>query len=201
MSLSNYAGLVASVETWMDNAEAEMVAAIPDFIALTEARLNRLLRDPNSEARATTTMAGQYTALPSDMSQLLSVSTGDNKLRQVSLGEIEQFDQTVTGEPRFYALSGGAITFAPIDTTATVTITYVKGIPALSATNTTNWLLTLAPDVYLYGCLLQAEIFGWNDERLPIIKAGWDEAIDELVKDAENRKWGAAPIGPRLGRT
>ena len=32
-------------------------------------------------------------------------------------------------------------------------------IPALSDSNTTNWLLTLSPDVYLFGALAEACLF------------------------------------------
>ena len=33
------------------------------------------------------------------------------------------------------------------------------------------------------------------------IKALFDEAIDEMKADASNRRWGSAPLAPRLGRT
>jgi len=77
---------------------------------------------------------------------------------------------------------------------------YRRRIPALSATTTTNWLLDLAPDAYLYGALVQAEAFLAEDDRLPMWKAAFDEAINELRADADKRKWGAGPLAPRIDR-
>ena len=57
----------------------------------------------------------------------------------------------------------------------------------------TNWLLQNHPDLYLYGALLHAEFFGWNDERLPIINSAVEAMIGEV--NAENtRKRVIAPV-------
>jgi hypothetical protein len=82
-----------------------------------------------------------------------------------------------------------------------MTMLYIRRIPPLTAAAPTNWLLTLAPDLYLYGCLMQANIYGWQDERVPGFKALYEEAIEELKRDGDNRRWGSAPLAPRLGRT
>ena len=200
MTIAVYSELVTELEQYL--ARTDYDPRIPTFIALTEAKLNRLLDDPNMEVRATATGSGQYTTLPSDFKRMLGVSTGNNyRLQEVSESYISGLDQTKTGDPRLYALVGGGITFAPINNAANITMLYVRRIPALTAAAPTNWLLTLAPDVYLYGCLLQAHLFGWYDERIPLFKAAFEEAIGELRADGENRRWGSSPVAPRLGRT
>ena len=60
----------------------------------------------------------------------------------------------------------------------TVQIVYRANIPAL-ASNSTNWLLTLAPDLYLYGALLMAEPYLQNDERIPL----WAGAVQKTIAD------------------
>ena len=50
-------------------------------------------------------------------------------------------------------------------------------IPALATTDP-NWLLTAHPDHYLFGSLVEAEMFGVNDERAPLWKARRDEIFD-----------------------
>ncbi len=200
MTLANYGELVTELEAYLNRAD--FTPRIPTFISLTEARLNRLLDDPEMEVRATATGTGQYTTLPADFKRMVGVSTGnDFALEQISGGRLTSLDQTITGTPRFYAIADGSISFAPINSAANITMLYIRRIPALTAAAPTNWLLTMAPDLYLYGTLLQAHLFGWFDERLPIFKAAFDEVIGEMRADAADRRWGSAPLAPRLGRT
>ena len=200
MTIATYTELQTELESYLNRTD--YTPRIPTFIALTEAQLNRLLDDPNMEVRVTATGTGQYTTLPTDFKRMLGVSTGNNyALEQVSESRITSYAQTTTGDPRQYAIVGGAITFAPINTAAAIAMLYVRRIPALTAAAPTNWLLTLAPDLYLYGCLLQAHLFGWFDERLPMFKSAYDEAVNEMRVDATNRRMGSAPLAPRLGRT
>ncbi len=199
MAIANYSELVTEVGAYLNR---DLSARIPTFIALTEARLNRLLDDPEMETRTTATGTGQYTSLPSDFKRMVGVSTGnDYALQQVSGSDITSFDQTITGTPRYFAIIDGAITFAPINAAANITMLYIRRIPALTVAAPTNWLLTLAPDIYLYGVLMQAHMLGWEDQRVPGIKALFDEAIAEMRIDASNRRWGSAPLAPRIGRT
>jgi hypothetical protein len=201
VTIATYSELVTELEAYLNRAD--YTPRIPTFIALTEARLNRLLDDPEMEVRATAVGTGQFTALPSDFKRLVGVSVGGPyyNLEQVSGSAITSLDQTITGNPRKYAIVDGSITFAPIDSAANITMLYVRRIPALTAAAPTNWLLTLAPDLYLYGCLVQANIYGWQDERVPGFRALFDEAIEELKTDGANRRWGSAPLRPALGRT
>jgi len=56
-------------------------------------------------------------------------------------------------------------------------MTYRANLPGLSVSIQSNWLLARRPDLYLYGTLIHAEFYNWNDERLPLIKAAVDEAL------------------------
>lgn len=201
MTIATYAELVTEIEAYLDRSD--YTARIPTFIRLTEARLNRLLDDPDMEVRATAAATGQYTTLPADFKRLIGISTGGPyyNLKQVSGSAITSLDQTNVGDPRYYALVDGSISFAPINSTVPMTMLYAQTIPALTEAAPSNWLLTRAPDVYLYGALMQAHMFGWFDERVPSIKGLFDEAIEELKQDGANRRWGSAPLAPRLGRT
>jgi hypothetical protein len=50
----------------------------------------------------------------------------------------------------------------------------------LSSTNTTNWLLTQAPDVYLYGSLMQAAPYLKEDERITVWASIYARGLEEL---------------------
>src|SRR3546814_19992643 len=97
-----------------------------------------------------------------------------------------------------YAINAGQLQLAPAPTDATViAMTYWQSIPALTSSNTTNWLMTANPDVYLLGCLVAAELRGWNDERLQLIKSALDEMLTEIDVEGTKKRGGASPILPR----
>ena len=62
-----------------------------------------------------------------------------------------------------------------------MTVHYYQDIEPLSDTNTSNWLLEDAPDIYLYASLVEAEAFIKNDERV----AGWKAALDTAIADLQ----------------
>ena len=195
----NYTDLVSDLEAYLNRTD--FTTRIPRFIELTEARLNRLLEDPEMEVISTATTAGQYLALPSDFGEMRSINVGTYRLNQATAADFSGFP-SISGIPSTYGIFDGQIAFAPIPATGSgVTMLYTRKIPALTVSNPTNWLLTRAPDLYLYGCLLQAHVFGWFDERVAMFKSAFDEAIQELRTDGERRRLGAAPLAPRLGRT
>lgn len=193
-------GLRASIADWLD--DATLTASIPDFITMAEARMNRMLRISDEEARSTAPVTGEYLALPVDfggMRSIYVVGTPNRPIAQMesSAMRARYASTTATLTPQAYAISANQLQFAPVPTSATVEMVYYRRIPAL-ASNSTNWLLTAHPDVYLYGSLMAAEMRGWNDERLPMIKAAFDAGMAEIEVDSARRKWGAAPIAPAL---
>jgi hypothetical protein len=67
------------------------------------------------------------------------------------------------------------------DTTYDGELTYYAKIPSLSDSNTSNWLLAYAPDLYLYGALVEAEPYLKNDERIAV----WGELYLRVIADIE----------------
>lgn len=192
-------GLIASVAEWLD--DATLATSIPDFIVMAEARMNRMIRAFDQEARSDASATGQYLALPTDCAGIRSIMvTGSPNLPidQMESGDMRRLYGTAVGKPQAYALSANQLQFAPVpDAPYPIEIVYYRRLPPL-ATNTTNWLLTSHPDCYLYGALMSAEMRGWNDERLPLLKSSFDTVMSEINMDSETRKWGAAPIYPRI---
>ncbi|MDA0313536.1 MAG: hypothetical protein O3C65_15105 [Proteobacteria bacterium] len=57
---------------------------------------------------------------------------------------------------------------------------YYKAFTALADDADTNWLLANAPDVYLYGAMLEAMPYLRNDARLPVWAELYAGAVDGL---------------------
>jgi hypothetical protein len=190
--ITNYTSLVAKLADWIDRDDSD----VDTFIQLTEARLNRLLDDPNMEVSVPLT--GDGASLPADFGSIVSIGTA-NGFRLTQMGNAEYASLLpISGISRYYTIREGKIYYYP--GAANVTLVYRRRIPALTSGNPTNWLLSLAPDVYLYGCLVQA--FGWDqdDDRVSGWKSLFDEAVAELRSDGARRKWGPGPIAPRIRR-
>jgi len=97
--------------------------------------------------------------------------------------------------PRIFTIEGPTLKVRPLDQTA-LEVNYFQKIPPLATTDP-NWLLTAHPDLYLFGALVEAEMFGVNDERAPLWKARRDEIFDEIDK-LNNKTRGGDPGAARV---
>jgi hypothetical protein len=204
--------MASDPQTW-----AELVTALQDFmkdtvtitdtrakqmIAFAERRFNRILRVPEMEDTVTASVSAATITLPTDFLQLRAIYLNTDP--KVTLEPMEfatlrnQYSASSTGRPQNYALqSGNEIVFGPApDGAYDLVINYYKKIPALGSADalTYNWLLLAHPDIYLFGAILQAEFFGWNDERLPMIKGGLDEMLDELKTQGIGKAHGGPAV-------
>lgn len=193
MAITNYTELKASIADWLNRQD--LTAQIPDFIALAEARINRTLRVREMLVRRRTVTPNQFIALPVDyletfQLQLPPDSTGqpNEPLRYIGPDEISVLSaKNITGKTRYYTIIDGAFELLPAPSSGGVelTITYYAKIPVLSSTLPTNWLLTKAPDVYLYASLLTAAPYLNNDERVPVWAELASSSFNELMTDSE----------------
>jgi hypothetical protein len=194
MAITTYAELVAAVSNWLDHNL--FAARIPEFIALFEAAANRRLRVREQEAIATLTPASGTVVLPTDYLAWRRVTwTGAPRveLQYVHPSYLQAaYPSSPTDVPRIFTIEGGTLKVRPLDTTP-LELDYLQKIPALSDSTTTNWLLAAHPDLYLFGALVEAEMFGVNDERAPQWKARRDEIFDEIEK-LSNRTRGAGAV-------
>ena len=184
MSISTYAELKTAVENWLDRTD--LTSRVPEFIALSEARIGRRLRVRGLEERSTTPMIGgqEYYSLPDDFLQARNVQINTNPVNVLTYRTPEQLDKeyayTTTGTPVAYSIIGNEIQLKPIPgSTDKLEISYFLKLPALSDSNTTNWIMTNAPDLLLYGSLIEAEAFLVDDDRIAIWKGAFDEAMQE----------------------
>ena len=197
MALATYTDLQAAVASWL--ARSDLTTPIPDFIALCEAKLNRILRCRQQEQRSTAT-ATEYMELPTGFLELRNIqlnTTPKTALELVSPDEIDRDYSTATGKPLVYCLLANQIQLGPApDSTYTVEIDYYEVIPPL-ASNSTNWLLTAAPDIYLYGSLLEASIYLVDDPRVPGWNAAYTQVLQQLQSADRRARWRGSRLAVR----
>jgi len=212
MSITNYATLVAAITEYIArDQDATFVARIPTFIQLAEAKFNRELYVRQMEIRATTVVDTTSTepemlALPSDFQSMrrvrLSSVTGKPLLQYMSGAQMDEYRPTianVASRPLYFTIFGSEMELAPTpDQAYTVEMVYRATIPALTSTNTTNWLLTLAPDLYLYGALLESAPYIKEDGRIQTWALGMTTALDGLNKLGLTSTFNAGPMTVRV---
>ena len=193
MALGTYAQLQTSVASWLDRDD--LVTAIPDFITLAEARFNRELRVRDMIVRKQAVSDKQYVQLPADWLHAKNIQIGTTVLEFKTMDDADRLRVTpMSGKTRYFTIVGSSLELLPTPSDdVQIEMAYYKNIPALSA-NSTNWLLTKAPDLYLYGSLLQAAPFLDNDERVPL----WETAVTKTIESMNAESKAAEVSGSRL---
>jgi hypothetical protein len=203
MALANYTDLLDAVAGWL--ARDDLTSRIPDFVTLAEAKFNRVLMHPQMETRATLTVdtgaaSPELLDLPSDFQTMrsarLSGVTGKPRLgfmTQTQMDDYRYSIDNVTDQPVYFSITGDQLELAPTpNENYTVQVIYRRNIPSLE-TNTTNWLMMLAPDLYLYGSLLEAAPYMQNDERIAVWGSALQAVIDQLNVHGDRQTSNSGP--------
>ena len=196
MALSTYTELQASLASWA-HSDA-YTAAIVDCIKLAEATFNRRLRTQWQEtALSATAIDGSYQiAIPSNTLAVKALWRTDEPytpLRPQSLEWV--IARQINGDTAsHYCTESSTWRF---DGTGTVAGVLYRDIPAL-ASNSTNWLLTAHPSLYLYGALAELAILMRDAEMANIAKGQVDQRIAELNRSAQNDAF-SGPLVVRAG--
>jgi len=198
MAISNYSELQTAVANWLDRDD--LSARIPEFISLAEARFNRLLRLRSMESKQTaSTVGGQRNYnLPASYIQMRNFQLNTSPITTLSYVTPEIYDRlwggSTGGIPKFYTIVADEISLGPIPgSVITMEMLFYRRFDNLSASTTTNWLLTYAPDIYLYASMLEAEPFIMNDERVPLWATALERAITDMQEqDNKDRHSGSA---------
>ena len=95
-------------------------------------------------------------ALPADFGELRLATSGGVILTYVTPMQLPDGG----GPPAHYTIIGNEMRLGPSPSGGcTVEIVYQSGVPPLSDSNPSNWLLAAHPDCYLFGSLVEAESF------------------------------------------
>lgn len=170
-------------------------------ISKAERRIVRRLRTREFETSSSFSLvAGQETiAIPDDyISSKLFILTASpvTPLAPKDLTQlINDEPSTATGAPNAFAPFGTNFYFRKIPDTARAVKLFYYGAPTpLSASNTSNILLTKYPDLLLYGALIEATAHVEDDDRIQVWKGAFDEAVKDITDDNTLNRWSGAPI-------
>lgn len=190
MAITTYAELQTAIGDWLNRADLDQ--KIPDFIRLAESTLNDVLRQADMVTQSTgVSITSGRATLPSDALEVVYAqvgSTEDEPLEQITPQQLTMLRRTRTRDaanPRFFAIIGRQIVVTPTPSSGTLDIDYYQRIPALTTSNTTNWLLDDAPHVYLYTSLLHATPFLMDDARYQVFQNTVSQQVMASVKSQQ----------------
>jgi hypothetical protein len=149
----------------------DLTTKIPGFISRAEAFMFRELNVRDLETSATGTTTGSLITLPADFAYLVKITTTYNgREYQLDYANDPYAETAVNGLPTSYMMESGGIRLYPqAGTGYAYKIYYGADVDALSDSNTTNWLLDNAYDLYLQASL--AEAHRWTQETAEEAKA------------------------------
>jgi len=203
VSITTYSGLQSSIANWLDRDD--LTSVIQDFISLAEHRMERSVRHYKMVERSSGALDSQYSAVPADWLETIRFSITDgntSKVEQTTVSDLmdkRAAGLNQTGRPRFYAHVGETFELYPTpDQTYNIELLYYQKIPALSTSQTSNWILDMAPDAYLYGALLQAAPYLGEDERVQVWNGLYTAAISELNAANEKTRYSGTALRMRL---
>ena len=185
MAISTYSELRATVADFLNRDD--LTATIPSFISLAEAALNRRLRSPEMVTRATVTIDAEYEDRPSDWMETIRYQVNTNPITVMEFvtpeeAIIQKTKFSAAGVPIFFSTVGTQFQHVPApDGSYTGELMYYTRVAGLSDTNTSNWLLTANPDIYLYATLVQSAPYLKEDERIGV----WAGILDRLMAEYE----------------
>ncbi len=202
MAITTYAELKSAVADWLNRDD--LTSTISDFITLAEAQFNRTVRHRKMVARLTSTVADAYTNVPADWLQTIRFQLNTNPVTPLLFVTPEQaLEESMVysagQQPLFYTVVGQQFQVVPApDASYSSELLYYAKIPALSDSNTTNWLLTESPDLYLYGALIQSAPYLKEDERINTWAGVYQRLLDDMMLADERARIGSSKLKPRF---
>lgn len=181
-----------------------MAATIPTFVQFAQTRINREVRVPAMITKnAAFSITGEYVALPTDFLEAkhFYLNTSPRQSLEVVSAGVMTDDYTTTAQPKYFSVEGTNFRFSPVpNATYTATlIYYAKPAALVASSQETNTLFpTIAPDLYLYASLLEAEGFIQDDPRLATWAQAYQRGVDALNSSAKGSKHGG-PLTTRPG--
>lgn len=190
MAITTYAELQASIADFLNRDD--LASAIPTFIALAEAQMDRDIRHWRQEKRVEATLDEQYENLPTDFMEWQDVSLSDGTgLQLISMADMQDRKgrSQEAGKPLYFRSTADQLEFYPApDQSYTLSLQYYARTPALTDADPTNWILQYAPDVYLYGSLAHSAPYLKDDARIQIWAALYQNAIESMRLESERGK-------------
>ena len=197
----NYSELLTNVRNYTEvGSEVLSDSVIDVFINNVENKIQRELDlDVFRKFQFSSfTIGSPFITMPDDFAferavQIKDQTTGDRTwLEQRDTTFIDEYnkDRSDTGTPKYYAnWDQNTMIFAPTpDLAYEIELWYNKTPDHLSSSNTTTWLSTNAPEVLIYGTVVEAFSYLKNPPYVQLYESKYAQAVQFLAQTQMGRK-------------
>lgn len=192
--IAGYTTLQTAVADYL--ARSDLTSFLPNFIQNWEERFYRQSDNWGSwmESALNVTITNSLGPVPADYLGLKTAYISGQSgppLKRISLEQLYSRYPRVSsnGTPRYISRDGANFVFGPSTSSGTLVGTYyakptvMRNYTTGGADAAAHFLIVNAPDLCLYGSLLEAEPFIKNDQRLPV----WGQLYDAAVSSYRAR--------------
>ena len=191
MAISTYAELKSAVADFMNRSDMT-TAQVENFISLCEADIRNDVRVRAMEATTAVTITGITMPAPTLMLEARELTIGDYQYEMVPLDIFTAHRKAGTGSKVF--TQKGSNFLVNTGGTAVVNLTYLEAPAALTTSTATNYILTYAPDVYLYGSCAHAAQYYQDPANLERFKTLYLGGVKRLNDREARAKFSGSPL-------
>lgn len=190
-----YDSLVTDIITYAERTDSPFSDQVPRFIMLCENRLAAEVRGLGFQQYVTGLLNSNTIAKPARWRETISINVTVNSERRFlqprSYDYCRAFtpNPATTGVPRYYA-DYAYEHFLIVPTPAAdydFELAYYERPEPLSDINQENWTTQYAPQLLLYGSLLEAQPFLKRPERIAEFQGMYDRALQGLSQESSRR--------------
>lgn len=212
VAITTYTGLKAGMLSWMQREDDTVLAGrFDDFLKNCERRMyygyateevgnpmrSDPLRIPEMETvDAAFALTSGTIAHPTNFLELISAynNSTSSPLEIVSQRTLDGYGNQTLGSTKKIAVSGTNFRFLDAPTTGTATLRYYQKLSTPTEAGVVNTILTTYPDVYLYGCLIEANIFTQNHARVLPYLAQYNASVSGLNARMQRISASSVPV-------
>ena len=192
-----YTTLTQAIKDYVQTTETTFVNNISVFVQQAETRIVRRAGLPVFRKNTTGTMTtdNQYLGVPTDFLSPYSLAISNGGSYEYLITKDVNFIReaypasATTGAPKYYAIfDNDAFILGPTPDANYTSELHYHYKPASSVTASTTWLGTNAPDVLLYGSLVEAYIFLKGEpDLLAQYMERYESALELLIVEADGK--------------
>lgn len=189
MALATYNDLLTNVAGWLHRSD--LTASIPDFVTLTESKINKALRVREMETTTASTIASGVIAVPTNYvalkdAYISSASPIAGLQRKTAEFIIDRYPNRVADKmPQAIARQGSNFIFGPYpDSNYVVTLVYYNRLTPLATA--VNSVYTNYPGLWLFGALAESAPFIKDDKRVTLWQIKFKELLEAIQDESDD---------------
>lgn len=198
--IEDYSSLQTAVADYL--TRDDLGSFIPNFIQNAENKLHRTLNLRNEETALNVSISSGVAAVPTGFKALKFAyfdATPSQLLQWVPVETVynDYPNRSSSATPCLISREGSNFIFGPASKDGTLKGIYYKKPDPLRTTDP-SWYVTNAPELLLYGALLEAEPFIQNDARLATWQNLFKDAVATLREEQDNAETSMGMLEQRM---